>query len=129
MVTVDIPGCGWSVSSRALPYVDCESDLRRFVGSTDGSIEFEEEADAAWCAACFPSLSAADACAAVLHGAHLLRTAFYYLPLGYCQATRHLAACLTIVAHESDDLQTCYDNTYSQQVSPLLMSTQVTSTS
>ena len=58
----------WKVTSRALLCVESEYDLRYLAGSGDGSIEFEEEADATWCAACFPSLSAADACAADLHG-------------------------------------------------------------
>ena len=69
MVTVGFSGCGRSVTHGALLCVEYEHNLRRLAGSVDGSIEFEEEADATWCAACFPSLSAADACAADLHGA------------------------------------------------------------
>ena len=65
-----LSGCGRSFTHRrALLCMDSGYKLRRLAGSVDDSIEFEEEADATWCAARFPSLSAADACAAYLHGA------------------------------------------------------------
>jgi hypothetical protein len=63
--------------------------MLRTAGSMSGSIEFQEEADATWCAARFASLSAADACAAALHRALTVRT------LALCQAIAHLTACLT----------------------------------
>jgi hypothetical protein len=76
----------WSVEQRCVRRVrDCY--VQCFAGSIDGSIEFEEEADATWCAARFLSLSAANACAAALHRALTLQT------LAFCQAIAHLAAC------------------------------------
>jgi hypothetical protein len=79
MVIASVLGC-WNEgnNAEARTYLQCDIEMlsgqctilldRCFAGRID-PIEIQEDGDNAWCAASFPSLTAAEACAGSLQGA------------------------------------------------------------